>query len=301
VGSGVGVKIGITANPNKPPALALARRAIAQIGGRAELCFSSETAAGIGGAVSSVPLEELEADVLVGIGGDGTFLYALQHCGVPLLPVHAGTVGFLAEVDGDRTDSFDAALERLLSGEYFVENRMKLAAQVAGANLPDATNELVVHTSQVAKMRHFEIAVDGRPIGRIRADGVILATPTGSTSYALSALGPIVEPTVEAILIAALAPFQVTQRAVLVDPLRTVSIRVVAPEKEAVIVVDGQSEHRLAPGEPLRAYRSPRKASFVRFGSRFFRRLRGKRILPWVEEPPFPTVEEDGVDLPPST
>src|SRR4029077_10723566 len=137
--------------------------------------------------------------------------------------------------------AFDGAMERLLKGLYFVDHRMKLATETPGGPLPDATNEVVVHTSQVAKMRHFEISVDGRRVGRIRADGVILATPTGSTSYSLSALGPIIDPGVEPIVITALAPFQATQRSVLVDPLRTVGVRLVTPEKEAVVVVDGQN------------------------------------------------------------
>ena len=217
------------------------------------------------------------------MGGDGTFLYTLQHTDLPILAVHAGTVGFLAELDGERTDEYDQALERLLAREYLIEDRMKLAVQIDGRSLPDATNEVVVHTNQVAKMRHYEIAVDGSPVGRLRADGLILATPTGSTSYALSALGPIVDPGIEAIVIAALAPFQLTQRAVLIDPLRSVEVRVSDPERDAVVVVDGQEEHPLPSGGRLRAYRSPRRASFVRFGPGFFHRMRGKGILPWRE------------------
>jgi len=292
------VRIGITANPNKPAAVALAKRARHRIGDRATTVLSTETARALHHEAGAVPLDAMEADVLLAIGGDGTFLYALHHSAIPLLGVHAGTVGFLAEVDGDQIPAFDAAVERVLAGAYFVEDRMKLATQIDGENLIDATNEVVVHTSQVAKMRQFEIAVDGIPVGRTRADGIILATPTGSTSYALSALGPIVEPSVEAILITALAPFQVTQRAVLVDPLHTVSVRVVAPALEATVVVDGQGEHHLAPGTALLAYRSPRKASFVRFTAGFFQRLRGKGILPWRDEPVGPEGAER-VDLPP--
>jgi NAD+ kinase len=291
------VRIGITANPNKPAAVALARRAIERIGDRAEIVLSTETGEVLHRTAGAVALDGMVADILIAIGGDGTFLYALRHSSVPILGVHAGTVGFLAEVDGDQHDALEGAVERVLAGDYFVEDRMKLAAQIDGVNLVDATNEVVVHTSQVSKMRQFEIAIDGRPIGRIRADGVILATPTGSTSYALSALGPIVEPGVESILVTALAPFQVTQRAVLVDPLRTVSVRVIAPEKEATVVVDGQGEHHLARGKELLTYRSPRRASFVRFSSSFYQRLRGKGILPWREDPTVPE-GPPRVDLP---
>ena len=293
------MKVALSANPSKPLALDLARRAISRLGGSAEVLLSSETHSALGGSSGTLPhapLESLSADVLVCIGGDGTFLYTLQRSTLPILPINAGTLGFLAEVDGTRPESFDGALDRLLAGRYVIDDRMKLACQWNGTSLPDATNEIVVHTSQVAKMRVFELAVDHRPVGRIRADGVLLATPTGSTSYSLSAFGPIVEPTLETIVVTALAPFQTPQRALLIDPLRTVSVRLLNPDKEGVVVVDGQSETHLPGGSTILAYRSPRRAQFVRFGSRFFRQLQGKRILPWSEE-----VEPiEDADLPPS-
>jgi NAD+ kinase len=278
------VKVALVANPNKPLAIALARRAEERLRGAADVVVAPETEEQARTGATSRPLEGLDVDVVLAIGGDGTFLHTLQRTLRPVLPINAGTVGFLAEIDGAETAAFDGALDRLLKGEYFVEPRMKLAAQVDGTSLPDATNEVVVHTSQVAKMRQFEIAVDGRPVGRLRADGMILATPTGSTSYSLSALGPILDPGVEGIIVSALAPFQATQRAVIVDPLRTVSVRLISPEKEGVAVVDGQGETRLAGGSTVVVYRSPRRAEMIRFGSRFFGRLQGKQILPWTEE-----------------
>ena len=293
------MKIGITANPAKPAAIDLARRAAERLRGSAEVCISDETFALTGGPDAHAPLESLAVDALVAIGGDGTFLYTLQRNGAPLLAINAGTVGFLSEIDGSNEPAFDGALERLVRGLYYIDYRMKLASQVGGLSLPDAANEVVVHTSQVAKMRLFEIAIDGRPAGRTRADGVILSTPTGSTSYSLSALGPILEPSVEGIVVSLLAPFQTTQRAVILDPLRTVSVRLVSPDRDGVLVVDGQDERRMAAGATIVVYRSPRRAEFVRFSSRFFRRLRGKKILPWSEE-----VEEEppgDADLPTAT
>lgn len=292
------MKVGITANPLKPAALELAERAVARLRGQVELVVSAETEALIRTREAHAPLESLKVDALVAIGGDGTFLYTLQRASAPLLPINAGTLGFLAEVDGAETTAFEGALDRLARGRYFLEARMKLASQVGGKNLADATNEVVVHTSQVAKMRQFELAVDGQPVGRLRADGIILATPTGSTSYSLSASGPILDPGVEGIIVGALAPFQASPRAVVLDPLRTVSVRLVSPEKEAVVVVDGQDERRLPGGATVIVYRSPRRAEFVRFGSRFFRRLQGKRILPWGEE--VEGVPDDDAVLPPA-
>ena len=292
------MRVGLAANPTKPLAIDLARRAVTALAGRAEVILSAETRAALGPSVEgmpSAPLDTLAADLLVSIGGDGTFLWSLQRSTLPILTVNAGTLGFLAEVDGTRIAEFDGALDRLVDGRYFLDSRMKLACQREGTNLPDATNEIVVHTSQVAKMRVFELAIDDRPVGRIRADGVLVATPTGSTSYSLSALGPIVEPSLEAIVVTALAPFQTPQRALLVDPLRTVAVRLVHPEKEGLVVIDGQSETRLPGGAEVLVYRSPRRARFVRFRSRFFRQLQGKGILPWSEE-----VESiDDADVPP--
>ena len=278
------MKIGISANPHKPLAVELARRAAERLGPDCDVIVTDETHALLGLGLAHAPLEQLEADALLALGGDGTFLYTLQRSTVPLLPINAGTVGFLAEVDGANLVAFDGALDRLKQGLYFVESRMKLASQVEGESLPDATNEVVVHTSQVAKMRLFELALDGRPVGRIRADGMILATSTGSTSYSLSALGPILDPTVEGIVVSALAPFQATQRAVVVDPLKSIRVRLVHPEKEGVVVIDGQVERKLPGGGSVLVYRSSRKAEFLRFGSGFFRRLQGKKILPWTEE-----------------
>ncbi|MCI4335972.1 MAG: NAD(+)/NADH kinase [Thermoplasmata archaeon] len=297
------MKVAISANPGKPLALELARRCLSHLAGTAEVELVTETSEALGASVASVPhatLPELAADALIVIGGDGTFLTSLQQTQLPVLPINAGTVGYLSEVDGSRPASVEAALDRLVGGRYFVEERMKLASRCQGKVLPDATNEIVVHTSQVAKMRLFELAVDDHPLGRVRGDGVILATPTGSTSYSLSALGPIVDPSLEAIVITVLAPFQATQRAIVVDPLRSVSVRLVHPGKDGVIVVDGQSEIRVPGGPTVLAYRSARRASFIRFGSRAFGRLQGKRILPWTEEVPG-TEAIDDADVPPAS
>jgi NAD+ kinase len=294
------LRVGIVANPSKPNAIGLARRAVHELDGRAEVILSTETEAQLATGLPALPTEAIQADALIAIGGDGTFLHTLMRSRVPLLPINAGTVGFLAEVEGGSESAFRGAIDRLVRGLYFLEERMKLAAHIGPLPLPDAMNEVVVHTSQVAKMRLFEVWVDGRPVGRLRGDGVILATPTGSTSYALSASGPIVDPQLEGIIIAGIAPYPATPRAVLLDPLRSVGVRLVQTEKDGVVVVDGQAEIPLQGGGMVTAYRSPRRAVFVRFGSRFFRRLHGKRILPWTEEPSDAEVADDADISPPT-
>jgi NAD+ kinase len=277
------VKIGLVANPRKPAALELARRAVTLIGDRAEVVVSDESA-GVAPDLTHRPIEDLDPDVLIAIGGDGTFLYALRRSTAPLLPINAGTVGVLAEVEAHRPNEFEGAIERLLKGFYFLEERMKLAALVGSTPVPDTTNDFVLHSAQVGKMGLFEIAFDGHVAGQIRADGLIVASPTGSTAYSLSSLGPIVDPGLDAIVLTSIAPFRVEARAVVLEPLRTVRLRPIEAGRGAVVIADGQDEYPLAIDSALTVYRSPRRATLVRFGSRFFQRLRGKRILPWTED-----------------
>ena len=292
------MKIGLTAHPEKSKAIDLASELVRIVGDRAEILLSDEVAR-VDRSRPHAPLEELRPDVLVAIGGDGTFLHALRRSNAPLLPINAGTVGVLAEVETRHPKEFEGAVERLLRGFYFLEERMKLAAQIGTQPLPDATNEFVVHTAAVAKMGLFEIALDGHVAGRLRADGLIVASPTGSTAYSLSLRGPIVDSAIDAIVLASIAPFRTDPRALVLEPLRTVRLRPVEEKPGAVVVADGETEYRLSPANPVTIYRSPRRAVLVRFGSRFFQRLRGKRILPWSEE-----FAEEGptlADFPPPT
>jgi NAD+ kinase len=292
------VKIGLTAHPGKSNALALAERVGELVGDRAELLVSDEIP-GVARSRTHGPLESMHPDVVISIGGDGTFLHALRRTNAPLLPINAGTVGVLAEVEARQPQEIEWAVERLLRGFYFLEERMKLAAQIGHRTLPDATNEYVIHSAAVAKMGLFEIAFDGHVAGRLRADGLILASPTGSTGYSLSSRGPIVDSAVDAIILTAIAPFRSDPRAVVLEPMRVLRLRPLEESPGAVVVADGEVEYRLSPTRPVTIYQSPRRAVLVRFGSRFFQRLRGKRILPWSEE-----FAEEGpalADLPPPT
>jgi NAD+ kinase len=277
------MKIGLQVNPRKPRAFELGERLVEHVAGRAELVVSDENGA-LAPDLPHQPLAEMRAEVVVAIGGDGTFLYTLGRTSAPVLPINAGTIGVLAEVAAERPAELDGALERLLSGFYHLEERMKLGADLEGQPLPDATNEYVVHADHPGKMGAFEVAFDGEVTGRIRADGVIVATPTGSTAYSLSSFGPIVDPGLDALILTAIAPFRAEARAIVVEPLHTLRLRNLLPGREALTIADGQSEFAMAPDAALTVYRSPRRATFVRFGATFFDRLRGKRILPWGED-----------------
>ncbi|HTT74293.1 MAG TPA: NAD(+)/NADH kinase [Thermoplasmata archaeon] len=288
------MKLGIAANPRKPEAMRIAEHVVRTVGDRAEVAVSDETPS----LAPERPHEAIDRwapDLQIAIGGDGTFLYTLGRCEAPLLPINAGTVGVLAEIDGRSTGRVDEALERVLAGRYFLERRMKLAAELDGKLLPDVANEYVIHSTPVGKMGLFEIAVDGRGVGQIRADGVIAATPTGSTAYSLSSLGPIVDPALDALVLTTIAPFRLEPRSVVIEPLHTLTLRSIEEGREALVIADGQREFALPRSAAVTVYRSPRRAVLVRFGSRFFERLTGKRILPWSDAP---IDEDDRADLP---
>ena len=284
------ISVGITANPFNERALNFARIIYDRLKDRVELTVASDTAGPLG--LPGEPIEDLRVDVLLALGGDGSLLYVLHRTDCPVLGINTGTVGFLTEVDPEY-DTLDGALERVVRGAYICEDRMKLATRVGDRNLPDAVNEVVVHTGQVARMRTFEVAIDGKPLGRLRADGIILATPTGSTSYALSTGGPILDPAVDAIVLTAIAPYSAGLRPMVVAPLREISVRPVEEDRETVVVVDGHREERLPRGTHVVCYRSARRARLIRFSSHFFQRLQAKSLIPWSLE------SRSHADLPP--
>lgn len=293
------MRIALHVNPAHGIGTEIANQAVRAIGSRAETLVVEGAPREVGPGLPRVPWERLPAEVVLTIGGDGSYLYALQRTDRPLLPLNAGTLGILAEVDGRRPDRLVAAIDRLIAGRYFIEERMKLAVDVGGAEAPDAANEVVLHSGRPARVGAFDVELDGRSLGRLMADAMIVATPNGSTGYALSTLGPIVEPGVEGIVLSALAPFRAANRALVVDPMHVVTLRLLSPPIRTTAIVDGQAELPVPPKGVVRVYRSPRRARFVRLEPPHLAQLRGKGILPWEDGRMFSTEGRDDADLPP--
>jgi len=176
-------------------------------------------------------------------------------------------------------DEVERYLPKVLAGDYRVENRMRIRVTVDGRRLPDCLNEAVVHTANVSKIRAFEIRVDGQLVQRVRADGIIVATPTGSTSYSLSAGGPIVDPRMDAIIVSAIAPFAPYFRPLVFPPKGRVRVGLTRP-KECLLVLDGQREVPLKGTETLEFTASERPARFIRFRDDFYQRIEQKLARP---------------------
>jgi NAD+ kinase len=227
--------------------------------------------------VKGYTLEDInkESDIVITIGGDGTILRALEKIEKPIFAINSGGMGFLTEIESKYAMS---GLEKLLEGNYNVEERAKLKVMVDDKRLSDAANEVTVQTPRIAKIIYLKVFVDDELIETFGADGVIIATPTGSTSYALSAGGPILDPTVDAMVIAPLAPFKLSARPWVVPLRKKVGIKILSKSKESKVVIDGESPISVNPESNIIITGSEKKARFVRFGESFYQMVRLKLI-----------------------
>jgi len=216
-----------------------------------------------------------KSDVVVTVGGDGTILRALEKIDKPIFAINSGGMGFLSEVE---SKYYDHGLQRVIKGDFNVEERAKLKAVVDGKRLPDAANEITIQTARIAKMIYLQVLIDGELIDTFGGDGVIVATPTGSTSYALSAGGPILDPAVDGMVIAPLAPFKLAARPWVVPLCKEVGIKLLAKSKETKIVIDGESPQLITPDSNIEITGSEKKARFVRFGESFYQMVRLKLV-----------------------
>lgn len=192
------------------------------------------------------PREELPAtiDLLIVLGGDGTMLAAARLMGgrrVPVLGVNFGGLGYLTEFT---LDELFPALERLLTEEALIDSRMMLDASVhrAGQCVAEYSvlNDAVVNKSALARIIQIECWIDGAPVTTFRADGLIVSTPTGSTAYSLSAGGPIVHPSVAALVITPICPHMLTNRPLVISDRSEVKLALRTPREEVTLTLDGQ-------------------------------------------------------------
>lgn len=209
-----------------------------------------------------------EFDLLVALGGDGTMLRAGHICGphgVPILGINMGRFGFLMEI---RQNGWKAALERILAGDYWLENRMMLMAEQVrdGQVLGEwnVVNEAVVSRGNIVRPVHMQVSVDDRFLATYVADGMIAATPTGSTAYSLAAGGPILPPELRNILLVPIAPHLSIDRGIVLAEGSSVAIEV-HTSHQAVLSVDGQLPIDLMDGDCVNVHASSHQLQFIRF------------------------------------
>lgn len=214
------------------------------------------------------------ADMLICFGGDGTILHAAkaaQSHNVPVLGVNLGSVGFMAELESTELDR----LSRLVEGKYTLEERMMMdvAVKREGRVLfrDRALNDAVVTKGAVARIIDLEVRSDGQLVSRFSGDGVIVATPTGSTAYSMSAGGPIIEPTAQDILVTPICPHALHARSYVLDRERVVSVRMGKQSRRTVYLsVDGGRAFRLGTTDVVELRKSPVNARLVKLSNRSF-------------------------------
>ncbi len=223
-----------------------------------------------------VPVADMSdaADVVLTVGGDGTVLRTLSHMydPVPILPINTGRVGFLS---GSTPDEALDKVRGILDG-YDVEHRARLAVEVNGESLPPALNETVIVTSRPAKIMGFDVYHDSELVESVRSDGLVVATPTGSTAYSMSAGGPIVDPSVESRLVVPLAPFRMQVAPWVLGSDEATKVVPTLIDKEATVVVDGDEHIEVERGDEVVFRRAENDALFVDTGDSFFEKVRNK-------------------------
>jgi NAD+ kinase len=255
----VGIRIGFVSR-REMESVKLVESLINKFKSRAEISVEPELGERLG--MKGAPVEEMDVDLVVSVGGDGTILRTIHKMRdpVPILGINMGTLGFL--VDVEPRDAVKT-LEHILFG-FEVDERSRLEVALNGNALLPATNEVALLTASPAKMIDFEIIVDGSPLEALRADGMIFATATGSTAYAMSAGGPIVDPRVDAMVLVPMAPFKLSARPWVIPGDSIVSVRLIHPEKEALIAVDGQSTATISCQDSVVITKAKTPARFVR-------------------------------------
>ena len=274
-------RLGFAYNPTKPEAVELCRRAREWCAENDVDSWSAEANAH-GGLLDRLP----ETDGLVVLGGDGTFLRAaraLAVLDVPVLGINSGRVGFLSKVE---PEGMQATLEQLRDGAYTLESRMMLEASIlpggghAGAVRYAALNDAAIVRGAEVRVVRLEVVIDGSHLANYVADGLVVATPTGSTAYSFSAGGPILGPTARNLVVTPIAAYLSSIRSIVLDDAHTVMVRLL-DGPQCVVSIDGREDHPLAPGDAveIRALERPLRFIEPRDALPFWDLLRRKAAL----------------------
>ena len=285
-------RVGLIARQTLPEAVAALAEAAAWLerhGCTPVVEAGSADAAGLAQRWARIPRASIGhgVDLVIAFGGDGTLLNAAGAIAqspddTPILGVNLGRLGFLAEVN---RSEIVAALEALAAGRFTTETRLMLAGRVVRSGQPAAErlalNDVVITRGALSRMIEIDVAVDDKPVSHVKADGLIVASATGSTAYNLSAGGPIVHPGVDAIILTPIAPHTLTNRPLVLPATASVTLRpLLEPQSDVVVTFDGQYGVPLKSGDVIDIARAPRVLRLVHISPRtHFEMLREK--LKW--------------------
>jgi NAD+ kinase len=261
--------VGIIGKRNSREAVAVVRSLVHWFSDRNVEVFVEEEMAPAVGSTRSWPKGEISAplDLLVVLGGDGTLLSVIRRIGqseVPILGVNLGGLGFLTEIT---RDELFPVLENVLRGEFRTHDRVALTASVVRREKQVAAfrvlNDAVITKGALARIIYLKTAINGEYVATFRADGLILATPTGSTAYTLSAGGPIVYPSLKTIIITPICPHTLTNRPIIIPDNVVVRITLESESEEVFLTLDGQAGFPMEQGDTVEVKKAPGRVLLI--------------------------------------
>lgn len=265
------MRIGIVARADGPCDLEMVAKIISHLKGE-EVVLEPKLAKKMGRS-SSKDLNS--CDAIVTVGGDGTVLHAQRLApDVPILGINLGKRGFLAEVN---PSDAGRALKMLREWKLRVVTRSRLVATVKGKSLPEALNDVVVSSSVPGKTASLDVSVDGYEALDFRCDGIIVATPTGSTAYTHAAGGPVVDPRLKSIVVTPICPTHPRQCSIVIPPESLVQVSPTRPGRDALVIIDGDPVTKVGQGEKVEVRLSQNDARFFEWES-FYRKVK-ERLL----------------------
>jgi NAD+ kinase len=282
--------IGIAAKSSSPQAVAYAREVGEGLRARGlSVIYDEDMARELGITADTSPKASLgrRSDLLITFGGDGTLLSVARHAPehVPIIGVNMGTLGFLTEI---RVEEFPAMLERVLAGSFHVEPRVAFEVSVFGPGRDSSAryrvlNDCAINKSAVARIIEIRVSVAGIFVSTFRGDGLIVATPTGSTAYNLSAGGPIIYPTMNAFVITPICPHMLTNRPLVLPDELDIEISLITPDaKDIFLSLDGQEGFEIGDDDRICIRKSEERVLLVQSPDKnYFDVLRNK--LKWGE------------------
>ncbi len=269
--------IGLVPNEQKPGVISVTEELLTWLEERdVAILLPAQTAMRLNRPQLAARDDELaqNCDLIAVLGGDGTLLNLVRRWpfwGVPVLGINLGHLGFLTEIE---LPDLYSGMERVLSGDYFVQERMMLRAQVYRqqrvVNELYALNDVVVTKGAFSRMLHLEIYIEEQFVDVLPADGVVVATPTGSTAYSLSAGGPIVDPNINALVLTPICAHSLHSRPMVVAPENRLIIEVNAQHDDIVLTMDGQEVFRLLPNDQVQIERASTVSRLVKLPPRSF-------------------------------
>jgi NAD+ kinase len=274
----------LVANPGKPAVRQIALQAVEMLAAAGCAIWSDPATAALfetsPGAVLPAPRLAKAVDLLLVFGGDGTMLRVtreMEGSRTPILGINAGRLGFLTAIS---SKELAPALGKVLAGQISVESRPLLVAEGNAQGRPicfHGLNDAVISRGSASRMIELEVSVDGAYLTSYRCDGLIIASPTGSTAYSLSAGGAIISPTSEVFALTPICPHTLSNRPIVLDMRSRIEVRVASGKVETAVTVDGQVDAALSTGDVVSIRRSRREVRLVHLeGNSFFETLRRK-------------------------